>query len=206
MLAYVDESGCTGMKIGSGSSAVFSVIVVLFQERSEATRCYDHIEGLKQTLGIKKEFHFSKCSHEHQVRFLRECEQFDFVYFGVIVDKTRLANNSMSFNKPFLQYPVRTTFAEHADFLTNATVTIDRTGSSDFRKFLHKGLKDDLNGQHGRTVIKKVKSQQSHAHNLLQLADMVCGAVARSFHPTRKNQNIYRDIIRHKELTLAQWP
>jgi hypothetical protein len=67
-------------------------------------------------------------------------------------------------------------------------------------------LKQDINSRFGTSVIKKVKAQQSHANNLLQLADMVCGAVARSFRAGKKEAGGYRKIIEPKELSVEIWP
>jgi hypothetical protein len=105
----------------------------------------------------------------------------------------------MHFNRPFLQYPVRSIFAALEDQLENLTVVIDRTGSSEFRKAMAKNLKSDLNEQFGRQVIKRVKDEPSHSNNLLQLADMACCAVTRSLNDGKKDQGCYREIIYRKE-------
>ena len=39
MLVFVDESGDPGMKLGAGSSDLFVLTAVLFQDRDEALRC-----------------------------------------------------------------------------------------------------------------------------------------------------------------------
>ncbi len=206
MLAYVDESGCTGMKLGKGSSELFVVTAVLFEDRTVASECHEHIQRLRKKLQIPTEFKFNKCSHDTRLRFLEEIARFDFAYAGIVFDKRRLECPGVSISKPFLRDPVFSLFARLAPRMVDATITIDRTGSSDFRKTLAKELKDEINRRFARSVIKKVKDEQSHKHNLLQLADMVCGAVNRSHCQQRKNADDYRKIIMNRELGIDLCP
>ena len=141
MRAYVDESGCMGMKLHRNSSKYFGVVAVLFCDPDEATRCYDGIELLKQELGITREFRFVDCCHRHKTRFLQEARSYDFSYWGLVVSKEKLASKSLRFSRPFLKYPVTGIFAQMADKMESATVVMDRTGSSEFRKSLAKDLR-----------------------------------------------------------------
>jgi Protein of unknown function (DUF3800) len=57
----------------------------------------------------------------------------------------------------------------------------------------------------GECMIRKVKIQDSDKNDLIQLADMVCGAVARSF-SGKPDANVYRSIIQSKESYVQVWP
>jgi hypothetical protein len=199
VLAFVDESGCLGMKLGAGSSPYFGVVAVLFHDLSEANRCDKHIGHLRDAIGVKKEFHFNSCRHDQRTRFFYDMDSFDFCYFGVVFDKKKIAQQHLKFSRPFLHFPVQTIFAGMAAELDNTIVVIDRTGSSEFRKTMAKDLKAELNQRFGRHVIKKVKDECSHSNNLLQLADMVCSAVTRSFVDEKKEPGTYRRMIAGKE-------
>ncbi|WP_425395720.1 DUF3800 domain-containing protein [Aeoliella sp.] len=128
--------------------------------------------------------------------------EFDFNYFGISIDKAKIAG----FNRPFLHNAEMTAFSLHASKVHDATIVIDKTGSSNFRKMMAKCLKEDLNRQYDDGMVKKVKSEESHKHNLLQLADMACGAISRSFHPEKKGEEYYRDLIRSREWTVSSFP
>lgn len=206
MLVAIDESGCTGMKLGAGSSTFFVVVAVLFKDKSEGSRCYQQIDSLKAELKVKKEFRFSGCSHDMREAFLARTASFDYEYFGIVVDKSKLASRALTLSKPFTQTPILALFPQFAPELEDATVVIDKTGSDDFRKSLAKELRSSLNETFDREVIRKVKNLDSHKHNLIQLADMVCGAVARSYNTSRTNHLRYRDIIRHRETAITDWP
>ena len=56
------------------------------------------------------------------------------------------------------------------------------------------------------SYIKKVKIQDSKKNNLIQLADMVCGAVSRSFRSDSKKDQSPRSLIRHREIYVQFWP
>lgn len=105
----------------------------------------------------------------------------------------------------FYKYAAGPVFEDAKAQLIDATVVLDECGSRDFRKQLSKYLKGRINDGE-RVLIKKVKMEPSHSNNLLQLADMICGAVSRSFDMTKQNRMEFRRLIRHRELKLQVWP
>jgi len=54
-------------------------------------------------------------------------------------------------------------------------------------------------------LIRKVSMEDSKSNNLIQLADMLCGAVSRSLGGGPKASQ-FRDLIRKKEKRLQIWP
>ena len=90
--------------------------------------------------------------------------------------------------------------------LHNAKVVIDKSGSHKFRSELAKYLKRKMNEPGSDILIKNVKMERSDSNNLLQVADMVCGAVARSYNEGKKDQWNYRNSISHRELLVEVWP
>jgi hypothetical protein len=97
----------------------------------------------------------------------------------------------------FYQYTTGLVFENLKPRLLDAKVVIDRCGDRDFRQSLAKYLKRKINEGHGG-VILDVKMEPCHSNNLLQLADMICGAVARSMHPEKSNWE-FRGIVSHRE-------
>jgi hypothetical protein len=72
---------------------------------------------------------------------------------------------------------------------------------SELKRYLVRRLKDDS----GKCFIKKVRAQDSSKNNLVQLADMIVGAVARSF-TGKKDAGEYRSLIAHREMKVEIWP
>jgi hypothetical protein len=90
--------------------------------------------------------------------------------------------------------------------LQEATIVIDGSGSREFRQQVQNYIKGKVNDKNDvRACIKKVKINDSKKNNLLQLADMVCGAVARSF-TSKKDDPPYRSLIRKREGYVQFWP
>lgn len=194
------------MKLDEGATALYTVTAVVFYDRGIADECYRRIEELRQLLRVTKEFHFSKLSHPSRMQFFEEVAKFQFEYLAVVFDKRRIAQQGIVMTTPFVQHPVKAIFSAIAPQLKGATIVFDKTGSSHFRKTLAKQLKGEINRQFGREVVRKVKNEASHSHALLQLADMVCGAVNRSCLNSRKNPNEYRDMIKTREKFITVWP
>lgn len=85
--------------------------------------------------------------------------------------------------------------------MSNAIVVIDGNGSKDFRFRLQDYLKHKV----GSGVIKKIKIQDSKQNNLLQLADMVAGAVHRCY-SDKTDKEVYRKLLATKEFDVKIWP
>jgi hypothetical protein len=68
---------------------------------------------------------------------------------------------------------------------------------------LEKNLKRQMTNPDGSCGIRKVTMERSHSNNLVQLADMVCGALARS---CASVDDRFRDLIRGKEKFVQTWP
>jgi hypothetical protein len=207
MLVFIDESGDTGIKLESGSSsALFIVGLILFDEREAAAHADQRIAELKASLGVAPsfEFHFSKLKASWRELFLKEAAKFEFFYFGVVIDKAALSERG--FHKPaeLYRYACQLVFECARPYFNEVTVVIDGTGTRPFQRELTAYLRKKVNTQ-GEKKIHKIKLQDSHKNNLLQLADMVCGAVARSF--TEKPDALrYRRLISHREMEIEQWP
>lgn len=207
MLMFIDESGDPGLKVGQGSSKYFVVALVAFENRDEAQAADDRITLLRKEQGLTSdfEFHFANMKPSHRCLFLEAIASFDFFYFGIVINKVRLTGPGFNFKESFYKYACGLIFENAKPRLNNAIVIIDGSGSRDFRRQLQKYLVRRVKDEAGKCLIKKVKIQDSAKNNLLQLADMVVGAIAR-FHSGKEDAREYRDIIRHREIYVQFWP
>jgi hypothetical protein len=104
------------------------------------------------------------------------------------------------------KYTCSLVFENAKAHLNNATVVIDGNGSREFRRQLGTYLRKRVNDKNvGGRNIGKVKIQDSKRNNLLQLADMVCGSIARSYGDKSDSQT-YRQYIKHREIYVQFWP
>jgi Protein of unknown function (DUF3800) len=207
MLVFIDESGDTGMKLTSpSSSALFIVCLMLFDERDAAALADKRISELKTKLGVRPEFefHFTKLKDSWRESFLREAAKMEFFYFGVVIDKEAMGERGFHSPSELYRYACHLVLECAKPYFDDATVVIDGGGSRPFKRELTTLIRKKINAD-GEKKIRKIKIQESQQNNLLQLADMVCGAVARSYTDKPDAQH-YRKLVSHLEMEVRRWP
>jgi hypothetical protein len=207
MLVFIDESGDPGLKLTTGSSDYFIVTLVAFEDNEEALAADQRIEALKRELGFRHEFEFkfNKLKGDYREAFLSAVAGFGWFYFSIVINKRKLTGPGFRFKASFYKYTCGLVFENAKPHLDQATVVIDGSGSREFRRQLGSYLRKRVNEPAGSRFIRKVKVQDSRKNNLVQLADMVCGAVARSYTPKEDAQR-YRRLIAHREIYVQFWP
>jgi hypothetical protein len=205
MLVLIDESGDCGLKFGSGSSNLFVCTAVVFSDKFSADACDRAISGLRFKLQKKVgfEFHFSRSSDKIREAFFRTVNQEDFKYAGFVVDKRKLYGERFRDPKEVYEFAVGIVCEQVRPLLENSKIIIDKNGDRAFKLRLEKNLKRQMTNPDGSCGIRKVTMERSHSNNLVQLADMVCGALARS---CASVDDRFRDLIRGKEKFVQTWP
>ena len=196
------------MRGRNGSSEVFIVTAVTFEDRDEATSCDNRIDSLRVELrkNARFEFHFNSCCRELREQFLAETGKFQYFYMSFIFNKSKLYGEGFQYKNSFYKYAVNLLFENLKPYLKNAIVIFDRCGNREFQQELKKYLGKRINQKGQEQLVKKIKTNDSCSNNLLQLADMVCGAVGRYLKKSKADHLTYRKIISHRELVLKIWP
>ena len=206
MLVFIDESGDVGMK--PNSSRYFTVALVAFEDNDEASGADTRIQLLKQELRLPPyfEFHFNKLCNPYREQFLKAVSPYTWFYYGIVINKPNLSGKGFQFPDSFYKYTCSLVFENAKPYLDNATVVIDGSGNREFRRelgaYLRKRLTDPRDG---RRFIRKIKMQDSRQNNLVQMADIVCGAIARSY-GNKPDARVYRGLISHREINVQFWP
>lgn len=210
MLVFIDESGDPGLKIKEGSSAYFTVSLVVFEDRDEALLCDQKINLLRHELGwtANSEFHFKRNSDLVRRQLLQAVAPYNFFYYGFVINKDpeKLYGEGFKNKASFYKYTCGLVFENAKDKLKDAIIIIDGSGDLEFRSQLAKYLRRKFNVDKDNRLINKVKMQESSGNNLLQLADYVAGVINRSVKNKRKYADEYRKIIAHREISVQIWP
>lgn len=178
MLVLIDESGDAGFKIAKGSSPYFVVSMVIFYSYDAAEKVSKVIAETRNQLGVKPEFKFNKSSHAVRDAFFTSVSPFHFSVRAVVVHKDKVYSQNLRENKEkFYNYFIQLLLKHDNNILQNATIKIDGSGNREFKRELSHYLKKQIPS--GK--IKSVKFAESHRDNLIQLADMTTGAIARSY-------------------------
>lgn len=205
MLVFIDESGDTGLKTANGSSKYFVLSLILFTDHQEALACDRKIESLKNQMqkDAQFEFHFQNNSVKVRNHFLQCISSYTWHYFAVVIDKSLIDRATDLTSKIALyQKACQLLFSSAKPHLFEAIVVMDKFNPQAFQK----SLKSYLYGkQKTNKMIKKLKQQNSHSNNLLQLADYVAGIINRKYQ-AKKDFGQYYQLIRKKELEVRQWP
>jgi len=209
MLVFVDESGDTGLKFGKGSSEFFTVALVVFEENEEAQAADARITLLRREMGRSAgfEFHFVHNSVDVRRKFFQAIVPYNFFYFGYVIDKSQIQTAGLEQKEAFYKYACGLVFESAKPYLDNAVVRFDASGSQEFQGDLARYLRQKINEPKAvRQRIRKVTPDDSHRNNLLQMADMVCGALARSVQGEGSDADSYRKIIKHREISVRIIP
>ena len=196
MLVLIDESGDAGFKIARGSTRFFVVGMVIFQDFEEAERTSKAIVEARERLRVKPEFKFNKCSKVVRDGFFDAVRPFAFRVRALVVDKAKIYSDNLRENKErFYNYFVQMLLRHDNEALQGARVKIDGSGDREFKRELERYLRCRLEA--GK--IHSIKFAESHRDNLVQLADMVAGAIARSYRDEdRKHANRWRGMLAEK--------
>jgi hypothetical protein len=186
VLVLIDESGDAGFKLARGSTPHFIVAMVIFDDFKEAERTSEIIEAARVSLRIKPEFKFNKCSAKVKDEFFLAVAACKFTVRAIAIDKAKIYSDNLRENKEmFYNFFVKSLLQHDGNALVGARVKIDGSGDREFKRELAAYLKRE--SAEGKIV--SVKFAESHRDNLIQLADMVAGAIARSYREGDRNEH-----------------
>ncbi len=207
MLVFIDESGDTGLTIEKGATKYFIIVMIVFEDNDEALACDKRIDLLKRELGLPQnyEFHFHSNSNRVREAFFRAVLPYQFFYYGIVINKKKLFGEGFKNKESFYKYAASLLFENAKEKLERAIIVIDEAGRELFKYQLAAYLRKKLNYL-DRHRIYKVKMQDSKRNNLLQLVDMISGAVNRSLNKDKKDNQKFRNIIKPREIYVQIWP
>ncbi len=184
MLVFIDESGDLGFKFERGSTAFFTIALVVFDTGEAALACQRAIERARELLKIspRHEFHFHGDSHERRLGLLSAVSHQEFSCYTFTLDKAspRLKGPGFKFRSPGYKWVCKAALENMASELSDAKVVIDGSGERRFRQQIKDYLRRGLNREE-RKKIKEVRISRSSSDPLVQLADYVAGVTNRLY-------------------------
>lgn len=194
--AFGDEAGETGFRFQRGSSTHFVVALVLVNE-PEPLR--DFMEQMRHQFRLPKtmELKFNRTSNANRCAFFASLPSHEFVVRALAVDKRILPAAFKKIDKQrFYTFFVSDLLRRiPADELDQANIVLDEFGNP---KTTILGLKRVL--RHGKHCVsfRQIIAHRSRSEPLLQLADMVAGAILRFV--SREEDTFYTHIATRTHL------
>lgn len=154
-------------------------------------------------MGVKPEFKFNKSSNKVRDAFFQTISLYDFSVRALVVQKELIHSPYLRANKnECYNFFVRNLMSYDGNCLSNASVKIDGGGNKEFQNAMISYLRKEL----GSGKVRKYRLIDSRKDNLIQLADMAVGAIARSYNENRKNNNHWLNILKKHGKIQNIWP
>jgi len=101
MLVFIDDSGDPGFKLEKGSSAIFVISCVIFDDELEAEKTAVAIKEFRRELKFPDdvEFKFSKSSKGIRCKFLKKINPFQFKVRSIVIKKSLIRSEELKNNK-----------------------------------------------------------------------------------------------------------
>lgn len=200
MLVFIDDSGDPGFKLEKGSSPVFVIACVIFDDELVAEKTAVAIKELRRLL--KKpdtfEFKFNKANRVLRLKFLNHIAQFKFRIRTIVFEKTKIRSFELKTSKQsFYNYAVKMVLKHNFGRVKDAKIRLDGRGDRIYKREVVRYLRHELNKQNLR-VFKKLQFVDSKSNVLIQLADMIAGAIHRKYQTDKTDAKDYVSAIKRR--------
>ena len=209
MLIFLDESGDPGFKFDKGSSSHFVIALVIFDNPLDAEETALKIKRLRERLKVSHhyEFKFSKSNDYFRYQFFEAVRESKYRVRAMVVDKRILHSEKLTTEKEsFYSYFVSEVMRHNHGSILGASLKIDGSGDRTFKLAFQTYLRRKLR----EGTISKFKFVDSKTDSLIQLSDMIAGAIYRNYNPERRDASFF-DRIRYAvedlwEFDKRSWP
>lgn len=199
MLVFIDDSGDPGFKTQKGSSPIFVITLVIFDDNLVAEETALMLKKLRREFKFPDtmEFKFHKSRIELKRKFLQIAAKCNFRIRAIVVKKESIYSNFLRINKEsFFNYIVMQVFRHSGKSIRKAKLRFDKRGEKKIRDELRTYLSRELDNK-SNNIFSDLKFVDSRQNILIQLADMIAGSIASYY--KNKDRGLYQIIQRRCE-------
>lgn len=196
MLVFIDDSGDAGFKLDKGSSNHFVIACVIFDDNLDAEETALKIKRLRRSLNWRDdhEFKFNKTNKQIRLAFLNEVNACKFRVRAIVADKSLIRSPELRRNKTkFYNYMIKEVLSKSEGSIMNASIRLDGHEDRSYKQAASTYFRQQANPR--GSVIKDMKFVNSKNDNLIQLADVVAGAILRTTQSGKSDSNDYLKVI-----------
>jgi hypothetical protein len=188
MLVFIDDSGDPGFQIKKGSSSVFVITLVIFDDNLEAEKTSVAIKELRRKLKISDnyEFKFNKSNDRFKKAFFECVTPFKYSVRAIVVRKELIYSPRLrAYKENFYNYVIMQVLKQSKGYVKHAKLKFDKRGERAIRDQLRVYLSRELDNKKHK-IFSDVKFVDSKQNTLIQLADMIAGSIFAAYSRNRK--------------------
>jgi len=195
MIIFIDESGDPGFKIEKGSSQYLIISLIIFEDWEETQKARDVIEEYRKSIRYPKsaEFKFNKTNRKVIIGLLKAIYNTNFRIRAIVVKKAKFNCSSKMSSLQIYKYLLALLLKDILKRDQKNTIYLDGIAEREFRRTVATSLRKYV----GRKILK-FKIIDSKSDDLIQLADVIVGSIARSYLYEKKDARVYKKIISEK--------
>lgn len=201
MLIFIDDSGDPGFKFTKGSSAIFVITIVIFEDNLVAEETAVALKKLRRDLKFPDdvEFKFHKSRLRVKEKFLEVASRFPYRVRAIVIQKEKIHSNFLRTSvDSFFNYTVMQVLKNNSGKIKRAKLRFDRRGERRIRNELRTYLSRELDNKKNN-IFSDLKFVDSKENILIQLADMIAGTIASYYKDENKNKELLKIIKKRIE-------
>jgi len=201
MVIFIDESGDAGFKTSRGSTRYFVIVLLIFDDELVAEEVALEIKKLKRKLhlGDDFEFKFNKSDKKIKESFLLTIKPFKYRIRAIVVNKEKIHSPLLrEKTESFYNYFLKCVLEHNNESILDAKLRLDGLGERKFRQALQTYLRKQLNSQ-TKQIMNNLKFRNSKNDVLIQMADMIAGALRRYYEDSKSDSKNYWNILKKKK-------
>ena len=200
-LVFIDDSGDPGFR--GATSSNFIMASAVFASAEVATELNNLIGSFRESLGWQEEaeFKFRKTNKQIIKTLLEAVSKYDFEIYAVYVDKNTFAKMLPVFDEEKLyNWTVKELLKTIP--LNNASVIIDGRSTKEHKLRIASYLRHEINANEHKII--DIKTRDSVKDNLIQLADLIAGAINRSMQKDKTDSKVYLNAIKKNIVSIER--
>ncbi|TFC23378.1 DUF3800 domain-containing protein [Cryobacterium glucosi] len=177
MNVYIDDSGDSGFKFDSGSTSHLVMAACIFRDPKDIEQLANCVEGCAEKNRVATEFKYSKTKDTIKRCFFSCVSETKFSVRTIIIEKSKVHSPTLLENPSKLKsYAIRQLLSHSFGQITDAKIFIDGQDTKAFGMEDSKYFMRKVN-EYCPGTLREISFADSKQNVLIQLADMVAGAV-----------------------------
>lgn len=194
-LIFIDDSGDPGFKLKHGSSQLFVIACIIFDSPISAEYTAANLKMLKEQMGWKqeREFKFHRANDEQKKLFFDIVKKHDFLIRAIVVDKSKVIAPDLKKSESFYSYTIQKVLDDYEE-MHLARISLDGSGNKSFRKKSTAKIRQAINKNNRKMVEFRLVDSKNSV--LIQLADMIAGAIGAKYDKTKRLKHDYLRMLK----------